>query len=286
MSNLKQAIAVGQYPAPCFDAPGEPKEKQHRRFLRGLAQQGMIRLVDSAGYALDVNAVVKGAIHYKEWHVDAQGAQVILEQIEIETVRQNEVRRLAALAREEEERRTSEEQEADRRRNAEERKARRAELKAAGSWTHPRYRTLKAARADGWHRLKKDEYGGEQISLKGHTLVRNPKVAQSKTWWEAAGYSVKPGEQPHAQRTGQYVVYDVYRDDQVEPTPTVAEERLCLDCRNRLPLDRFLENERICRSCWSQRDEQEALERANQRINKQIEKDRRDYLKKTGFLPH
>ena len=38
------------------------------------------------------------------------------------------------------------------------------------------YMTLKAARADGWHERKDDEVGGEEITLKGHTLVRNTKL--------------------------------------------------------------------------------------------------------------
>ena len=98
MSDLRQAVAVGQYPASCFDDPGEPRQKQHRRFLRRLGQQGIIRLVDSSGNALDVNAVFKGAIHYKDWHVDAHDAQVILDQIEVETARRKKERRQAAEA--------------------------------------------------------------------------------------------------------------------------------------------------------------------------------------------
>ena len=286
MSVLKQAIGVGPYPAPCFDDPSEPKEKQHRRFLRRLAQQGTIRLLDSKGNALDLSAVVMGAIHYKGWHVDAHDAQVILEQIENEAARLEEERRKAEEVRRELEKKAANEWAVEMKKRAVERKARRAELKAAGLWSHPLYKTLKAARVDGWHRPKDDEYGGEQINLKGHALVRNPKVAQSKTWWGEAGYSVKPGEQPHAQRTGQYVVYDVYRDDQVEPSPPTAEGRLCLRCRNRLPCDRFLDNERICLTCWNEADEQRAREKADNQTRTQIKKDRKDYLKKTGFLPH
>jgi hypothetical protein len=153
-------------------------------------------------------------------------------------------------------------------------------------WTHTQYKTLKAALADGWHPLKEHEYGGEQISLKGHTLVRNPKVAWSKTWWGEKGYTVKAGEQPHGQKAGEHGWYDVYREDQVEPLPAGVEGRLCLDCRNRLPLHCFCDNERICVKCWNRRDEQKALEKANDRVKKQIEKERKDYLKRTGFLPH
>jgi hypothetical protein len=70
--------------------------------------------------------------------------------------------------------------EADRKRQAEERKARRAELKVAGLWIHPRYETLRAALADRWHRRRHGEVGGEEITLKGHTLVRNAAVVVPK----------------------------------------------------------------------------------------------------------
>lgn len=66
--DLTQAIAVGPYPAPCFD--GWQSEKEHRRFLRHLALDRIIRLVDSAGNALNVDGVFKGVIHYKLWYVD------------------------------------------------------------------------------------------------------------------------------------------------------------------------------------------------------------------------
>jgi hypothetical protein len=55
-----------------------------------------------------------------------------------------------------------------------------AQLKAAGLWHHPLYKTLKAARADGWHKPRntnrEEECGGEEMTLKGHTLVRNTKI--------------------------------------------------------------------------------------------------------------
>lgn len=278
MSELKQAIAVGPYPAPCFDETWDSKERQHRRFLRRLAEQGKIRMVDSAGNALDVNAVFKGVIHYKDWHVDDQDAQVILEQIEVETARRQ-------AEREEVEQAAKKQAEAEKKRKAEERKTRCVELKAAGLWSNPHYKTLKAALADGWQRLKDHEYGGEQMSLKGHMLARNPKVARSMTWWREAGFAIKPDERPHGQKFGEHGWYDVYRDDQVEQIPPKAKERRCLQCWERLPLDRFLDTERICVTCWSQRDEQKAEQKADERNKRQIEKDRKDYLKKTGFLP-
>jgi hypothetical protein len=215
MSDLTQAITVGPYRTPCFD--GWERAKQHRRFLRQLAKRRLIRLVDSAGHLLDVDAVFKGQIHFKHWCVDPHDAHVILEQIEMESRSRKEERRMA----EEQVKKAAEERAkaaaAERKRKAEERKARSVELKAADLWTHPRYKTLKAARADGWYRLKDCEYGGEQISLKGQSIVRNPRLARSRTWWKEAGYSVKPGEQPHTRRYGPAGWYDAWRDDQVQP---------------------------------------------------------------------
>ncbi len=74
-----------------------------------------------------------------------------------------------------------------------------------------RYKTMKAAYADGWKDLKPCEYGGEQIVLKGHTLVKNPKRARSKKEWGYKGYEVKPDEKPHAR----FSWWSVYREDQV-----------------------------------------------------------------------
>jgi hypothetical protein len=112
-----------------------------------------------------------GAVHYKAWHVDPRDAQVILEGIKMEADRLKTNRQKLA----EQEREAAEERAAERKRRAERRKARYAELKAAGLWTHPQYKTLKAACADGWHPRREGEVGGEQIMLKGHTFVRNTK---------------------------------------------------------------------------------------------------------------
>ena len=83
------------------------------------------------------------------------------------------------------------------------------------------YKTLKAARADGFDDIKKDEYGGEQISLKGHSLVRNPKLAVSETEWGRRGYNIRNDAPPHAllcrSVNSHMVTYYVYRDDQVVP---------------------------------------------------------------------
>lgn len=82
---------------------------------------------------------------------------------------------------------------------------------AVSSQITERYKTLKAAYADGWDDLKPCEYGGEQIVLKGHTLVKNPKRARSKKEWGYKGYEVMPGEKPHAR----FSWWSVYREDQV-----------------------------------------------------------------------
>lgn len=82
---------------------------------------------------------------------------------------------------------------------------------AVSSQITERYKTLKAAYADGWKDLKPCEYGGEQIALKGHTLVKNPKRARSKKEWGYEGYEVKPDEKPHAR----FSWWGVYREDQV-----------------------------------------------------------------------
>ena len=82
------------------------------------------------------------------------------------------------------------------------------------------YKTLKAAYSDGWHDKRREEYGGEGLILKGHTLTRNHDLARSATDWAFRGYRVKPGEQPIAYLTrnvGKLVTYGVYRADQVEP---------------------------------------------------------------------
>jgi hypothetical protein len=163
MNDLVKAIEVGEYPAPCFqefDAAWD-----HRRFLRFLANSGAIHLRDEAGHPLDLFAVMNGSAQYHWWYVDRHDAQVITQSIQEETRR-----------REEERERRRKELEEEKERAARRKRERVAELKAAGLWTHPLYKTLTDARADGWHKPKQDEYGGEEITLKGHTLVRNTKM--------------------------------------------------------------------------------------------------------------
>jgi hypothetical protein len=83
------------------------------------------------------------------------------------------------------------------------------------------YKTLKAAYADGWHGERPEEYGGERVRLRGHTLVRNAEVAVSASEWGRRGYRVLPDQEPHGWLSGQVgngrtsITWPVYRKDQV-----------------------------------------------------------------------
>lgn len=87
-----------------------------------------------------------------------------------------------------------------------------------------KYRTIKAALADGYEEMDTNMYGDDQITIKGHRLIRKPKRAISRTAWERSGYRVRRGEQPHGSnrhRVGgaKTVCYETYRRDQVEKKP-------------------------------------------------------------------
>ena len=89
------------------------------------------------------------------------------------------------------------------------------------------YNTLKAAREAGFRERKDWEYGGEEITIKGRLLVRNPKEAHSQSQWSNLGFRVRKGAEPHCRRSvhlqvGGHVTYDVYREDQVEPKRKVS----------------------------------------------------------------
>jgi hypothetical protein len=83
------------------------------------------------------------------------------------------------------------------------------------------FKTLKAAKAAGYQQIYDCYYGGEQIQLKGHILVRHPKIAISKSAWLKLGFSVRPGEPAHATVSGRvgdkHRSWWVYREDQVRP---------------------------------------------------------------------
>ncbi len=83
--------------------------------------------------------------------------------------------------------------------------------------------TIKAAKQAGFHERKEWEYGGEEILVKNHRLVRNPEEAISETAWSKRGYRLKADAEPHCTRSvrshsaSTQLIYPVYRDDQVEP---------------------------------------------------------------------
>ena len=99
--------------------------------------------------------------------------------------------------------------------------------------------TLKEAFSLGWVDEEPDHYGGERLTLKGHSLTRNMKTAVSRTEWKRRGYVVKDREDPHATVThGEYGPYDVFREDQVEPTRAEAERLACIALLDQLALNR------------------------------------------------
>jgi hypothetical protein len=84
------------------------------------------------------------------------------------------------------------------------------------------FKTIKAAKEAGFRKPKDWEYGGARIKIKGRVLVHDPKQALSETQWSKRGYRTRRRVQPHAYRSVRIsgagrVVYEVYRDDQVEP---------------------------------------------------------------------
>ena len=83
------------------------------------------------------------------------------------------------------------------------------------------YPTIKSALAAGFREKRPQDYGGEEIVLKSHTLIRNAVEAESMTEWGQKGFRPIKGVEPHARvrihqyRRG-YLEFDVYRNDQVE----------------------------------------------------------------------
>lgn len=160
MSDVLKAIEVMGRKSP---------DKEHRKFLRRLAIQTDITLLDAAGNPYDLEKIKNGAIHFDLWYVTPQDAAEIKLKHKEESQRAKEEQR----QRREQQRKDAEEWEKHRQEQAKARKQEIARLKAAGLWDHPQYKTLTAARADGWHQRKEDEVGGDEITIKGHTLVRN-----------------------------------------------------------------------------------------------------------------
>lgn len=231
MGILQEAIGVGEYPAKCFEEPNA--KYQHRRFLRMLANGGTIRLLDSAGVLLDLESVMKGGAHFNHWYVTPHDAQVIVQNVEEETARVKKAH--------EQKRKEAKEQERQREQNEEAWREEVAKLKAAGLWTHPSYKTLKAAYADGWRERRDGEVGGEEISLKGHDLVRNAvrnavrqryvyKTTLSKVYGltpsmiEELGEPDKTCDNPHW-KTGPYFA-SLYLIERVEAWVEANRERV------------------------------------------------------------
>lgn len=161
MNDLRKAIEVGAYPARCFHG----STSDHRRFLRQLVNHGHVHFRDAEGAPHDPEAIRSGGIRFNNWYVTKHDAETIAQKIEEE-----------AVILEEQERRVAERKRIEAEQLAEDKKRRKeqiAELKAAGLWDHPKYKTLRAARADGWHMRREDELGGDEITIKGYTLVRN-----------------------------------------------------------------------------------------------------------------
>lgn len=95
------------------------------------------------------------------------------------------------------------------------------------------YTTIKEARADGFRERKRWEYGGEETTVKGQVLFRNPKRAMSMTEWKRNGFEVKDDAVPLTWRwlRNVHVEYDVYTEHDVRPipprqAPTEEEKRL------------------------------------------------------------
>jgi hypothetical protein len=223
MNHLHKAIDVGEYPGKC--SHGSEARKSHRRFLRQLAGQGVISLLGASGTPHDLDAIKTGAIHFELWYVTLDDAKVIVDKVADEAGRS-----------EDELRQSPEQSNTNAIETSEARNKRKADFMAAGLWTHPKYKTLKDARADGWHKPREDEIGGEELTLKGHTLVRNTtelryvyKTTLNKTYGltpsmiEELGEPDKCCTNPHYQSAPEACLYLIER---VEAWVEENQERL------------------------------------------------------------
>jgi hypothetical protein len=89
------------------------------------------------------------------------------------------------------------------------------------------FETIRAAKEAGFRQRKEWEYGGEEITVKGRLLVRDPEAALSRTEWSRQGFRVCRDAEPHAHRfayfeRGGHRHYPVYREDQVIPKREVS----------------------------------------------------------------
>lgn len=223
---------------------GRVSGQARRDLILRLHHEGTIILLDQNGRP--TTPTWFDCYHDNDFYISPVQAAALVAAIEAEELRLAEQERAEQVLREE---RQKAEQQRKRVEASERRRQWIAEAKAAGRWEHPVYKTLKDARAAGFHEREADEYGGEEIELKGHTLVRNcnkalsegfryagpddydgevmelnghtfmrgGKTAVSRTEWKRRGFNVKLGQEPHATLSGRYSSWFVYRDDQVEP---------------------------------------------------------------------
>jgi hypothetical protein len=112
------------------------------------------------------------------------------------------------------------------------------------SETTTEFRTIKAAQLAGYKERRHYEYGGEEIVVKGKTLVRGAHVAQPSRSWRYAGRVVREDAQPHSYRgaanstcygDGIFYEYPIFREDQTvelgSPEAAINELRRVLRCK-------------------------------------------------------
>ena len=61
-----------------------------------------------------------------------------------------------------------------------------------------KFKTIKAALAAGFRERRPQDYGGEEIVVKDHTLVRNAEEAVAMTVWRKRGFRPMKDVEPHA----------------------------------------------------------------------------------------
>jgi hypothetical protein len=102
-------------------------------------------------------------------------------------------------------------------------------------------KTFKEARECGFRPIRADQYGGDQIVIKGKTYARNAQVAKSKSAWSREGLRVRTGELPHAiVRAPRVGEFEVFRGDQVEAKKSPPMAR----AESATP-------ENVARACWT-----------------------------------
>ena len=85
-------------------------------------------------------------------------------------------------------------------------------------------KTLKQAKSLGFIEKSILHYDGEELLLKGHTLIRNPAVALSETAWKKLDRNILPDQidNPHCKfswypNCAKRVIYPAYRENQTYP---------------------------------------------------------------------